>query len=431
MAQATIGIGSSANDGTGDSLRTAGGKINTNFTELYAAAAQISVTAGKILSASNTITLAAGADSTTQTFPAVSSTLAGIGVAQTWSAAQTHTAPITLTGTTINKLTLTAPASGATLTIADGKTLTVNQTITLTGTAGQTFTFPAATDTVGCLGTVQTWSAAQTFSSNVISTKSITAAANQGAFAVGTLPYTGIDCGMSVNAGVDNYTQIIVSNSNATATASANVIVSNDAGTDTTNYGAFGINSTVFSAAGVLNAPGYTYLSCISNDLAIGTQDAHAVHFGAGSAWTADAITISATNVPSIFNGNFMSAAPVNGQLFQVQSLTELTTIANAATTTTTIQLPAAAIILGVSTYVQTAIPTATTFTVGDSGSATRYSTAAVSVNLGSSDKGTAAGAYYNATAKGVLITPNGTPATNAGRLRVTIHYISVTAPTS
>lgn len=39
MAQETIGIGASADDGTGDDLRTAGGKINANFTELYASAA--------------------------------------------------------------------------------------------------------------------------------------------------------------------------------------------------------------------------------------------------------------------------------------------------------------------------------------------------------------------------------------------------------
>ena len=35
MAKQTIGIGSSANDGTGDPLRTAFDKINDNFTELY------------------------------------------------------------------------------------------------------------------------------------------------------------------------------------------------------------------------------------------------------------------------------------------------------------------------------------------------------------------------------------------------------------
>jgi len=35
MARQNIGIGSSANDGTGDTLREAGTKLNANFTELY------------------------------------------------------------------------------------------------------------------------------------------------------------------------------------------------------------------------------------------------------------------------------------------------------------------------------------------------------------------------------------------------------------
>ena len=44
---------------------------------------------------------------------------------------------LTLPGT-INKLTLTAPATGATLTLADGKTLTSSNTLTLAGTDGST-----------------------------------------------------------------------------------------------------------------------------------------------------------------------------------------------------------------------------------------------------------------------------------------------------
>ncbi len=35
MARQIIGIGTTANDNTGDDLRTAGDKINDNFTELY------------------------------------------------------------------------------------------------------------------------------------------------------------------------------------------------------------------------------------------------------------------------------------------------------------------------------------------------------------------------------------------------------------
>ena len=40
MAKQTINIGSSANDGTGDPLRTAFNKINANFNELYGATAE-------------------------------------------------------------------------------------------------------------------------------------------------------------------------------------------------------------------------------------------------------------------------------------------------------------------------------------------------------------------------------------------------------
>ena len=35
MSKSVIGLGSSANDGTGDTLRATGAKINTTFTEVY------------------------------------------------------------------------------------------------------------------------------------------------------------------------------------------------------------------------------------------------------------------------------------------------------------------------------------------------------------------------------------------------------------
>jgi hypothetical protein len=37
MAQQTIDVGSTPNDGTGDPIRDAFGKANANFSELYAA----------------------------------------------------------------------------------------------------------------------------------------------------------------------------------------------------------------------------------------------------------------------------------------------------------------------------------------------------------------------------------------------------------
>jgi hypothetical protein len=54
--------------------------------------------------------------------------------------------------TSINKVAITAPATSATLTIADGKTLTANNTITLAATNdSQTYTLPAATCNIGYL----------------------------------------------------------------------------------------------------------------------------------------------------------------------------------------------------------------------------------------------------------------------------------------
>ena len=52
------------------------------------------------------------------------------------------------TATTVNKVTITQPASAATLTIVDGKTATVNNSITFAGTDATTQTFPSTSGTV-------------------------------------------------------------------------------------------------------------------------------------------------------------------------------------------------------------------------------------------------------------------------------------------
>ena len=52
------------------------------------------------------------------------------------------------TATSINKMSITAPASGSTLAVANGKTFTVNNTITLSGTDNTTITLPASDGTV-------------------------------------------------------------------------------------------------------------------------------------------------------------------------------------------------------------------------------------------------------------------------------------------
>lgn len=69
-----------------------------------------------------------------------------------------------ITGGAYNKVTITAPATSATLTIANGKTLTANNSLTLAGTDATTQTFPGTSQTIAGLAVSgQTFTTAQTF----------------------------------------------------------------------------------------------------------------------------------------------------------------------------------------------------------------------------------------------------------------------------
>lgn len=119
------------------------------------------------------------------------------------------------------------------------------------------------------------------------------------------------------------------------------------------------------------------------------------------------------------------------GQYFNwSQSLVELVTIAASAFTDSSIQIPANAVVYGVSVRVVTVIPTAATFDVGVAGATTRYatgiSTAATTTYPGTDD---ATRAYLTATA--IRLTPNAVPGAATGQVRVTIHYYTITPPTS
>jgi hypothetical protein len=108
MARLNIGVGSAANDGTGDTLRTTGTKINTNFGELYnhlggdsdSIVSKISFTENTIVhdSAYNTVLAfeTASADRTI-TFPNATDTLVGKATTDT------------LTNKTLTSAVLTTP----------------------------------------------------------------------------------------------------------------------------------------------------------------------------------------------------------------------------------------------------------------------------------------------------------------------------------
>jgi hypothetical protein len=59
------------------------------------------------------------------------------------------------TATSVNKVAFTAPATSATLTLTDGKTLAVTNTLTFSGTDSTVMTFPPASASVGYLNIPQ------------------------------------------------------------------------------------------------------------------------------------------------------------------------------------------------------------------------------------------------------------------------------------
>ena len=91
-------------------------------------------------------------------------TSTGSGGALVYATSPSLTTPTlgVASATSVNKVTITAPATSATLTIADGKTLTASNTLTFTGTDSSSVAFGAG-GTVAYLGTANAFTAANTF----------------------------------------------------------------------------------------------------------------------------------------------------------------------------------------------------------------------------------------------------------------------------
>jgi hypothetical protein len=159
--------------------------------------------------------------------------------------------------------------------------------------------------------------------------------------------------------------------------------------------------------------------------LFVGTSSGNVPVTFRGTAPT-NSIVLNTTGFVTLGGGN------ANGQNISLESVTELTTIAAAATTDTAIQIPLNAVVFAVSVRVTVAIPTAATFTVTGTTSGTQFDVAGgVAVAANTTDVGTANCTYKNGAAQTIRITPNLVPGANTGRVRVTIHYYKCTPATS
>lgn len=115
---------------------------------------------------------------------------------------------------------------------------------------------------------------------------------------------TGVLAGLA--SSVAGYNQVVLQNTSSAANASANFNVSNDAGTATTNFGEFGINSSGFTGAGAFNQPGMVYLAAGSGELTMGTYAAKAFHLVVGGSAT-DSVTGNTDGTVTIPSLRFQS----------------------------------------------------------------------------------------------------------------------------
>ena len=144
------------------------------------------------------------------------------------------------TATSVNKVAVTAPATSATLTIADGKTLTASNSLTLAGTDATTMTFPASSTTVAGLGIVQAFSVSQrgTVTTDNDGSFDMNATNNflctpTGAF---TLTFTNITAGQSGNIVLVNGSNYTVSAAAATKVAATTLAAISATGTYWLSY---------------------------------------------------------------------------------------------------------------------------------------------------------------------------------------------------
>ena len=124
MAYQSLGVGTNANDGSGDTLRAAGAKLNANFVELYT----------KIGDGSD---LCSGLSSTASVISLTAPNISGIVAGTQTSATITTLANTTLATTTVNGTTGnfgTAILAAGSLTDSSGAISFGNENLTTTGT---------------------------------------------------------------------------------------------------------------------------------------------------------------------------------------------------------------------------------------------------------------------------------------------------------
>jgi len=160
---------------------------------------------------------------------------------------------------------------------------------------------------------INTGSAAPTFTTvtaaNYIANQTISTSANIGAYSYGTLTFNDTNVVSSYSASVNGYVQSVLQNSSNGTGASADFIVTNNAGTINNYYGDFGINSSTYSGTGGFNLANGVFLISQGGDLSVGTTSNNNLHLITNNS-TTDAVTINTSNAVA-FGGSYGTSGQI------------------------------------------------------------------------------------------------------------------------
>ena len=226
----------------------------------------------------------------------------GTGSGTVTSVALSAPAVFTVTGSPITASgTLALTYSGTALPVANGGSGATTLTGYVKGTGTTAFTASSTipnTDISG-LGTMSTQNAnAVAITGGTVNGTTIGATtASTGAFTylstssftstTPTLSFNGSNAPFAAGAIVSgSYLQHLLQNKSATAGASTNYVLSNDSGTDSTYYGEFGMNSSVFSTstpADYFSINNGVYFSAHDGDVTVGSGNGYKSYFAWGT----------------------------------------------------------------------------------------------------------------------------------------------------
>ena len=185
--------------------------------------------------------------------------------------------------------------TGATITAVTASTSSTTGALTVSGGAGIAKTSYFGQDVViqGATGSGSTTTGALT----VVGGVGIGGTLNVGPR---NLSYSAAGLLAGFASSINGYAQVVVQNASTGATASSDFIVNNNLSTDTTYYGAMGMNSSGFTGSGSLNSPNAVYFTSTTGDLVLGSTTANILRFVYNSGAT-DSMQITGTAVSVLY----------------------------------------------------------------------------------------------------------------------------------